>query len=188
MWSSTELRRTPAPGGKPLALLVLAVILSLGVGPCGYERAGSNRSWPANIHSIAVPAFRNSSLRYRVEQRFTRAVMDEILRRGRRLEVTSRPEDADAVLLGDVRRVDIGGALLDPTGRTRVFQIAITLSVLLREQPTQKILFEKSDYTFRGEYELPDGPSSLFDEEGPAVDRLARDFAHSLITTLLEGG
>lgn len=167
---------------------MLLLSLALGAGPCGYQRAGTGASLPAHIRVIAVPAFRNTSLRYRVEQRFTKAVMDEILRRGRRLDVTSRPEGADAVLSGDVRRVDIGAALLDPAGRTRVFQIAIAVSVTFRDQKTNKVLFENSDYTFRGEYELPDGPASLYDEEGPAVDRLARDFAQSLISTLLEGG
>ncbi len=172
---------------SPVPVWSLFVLLTFWVGPCGYRRAGTGASLPSNIHVIAVPAFKNASLRYRVEQRFTQAVMDEILRRGRRLEVTSKSDGADAVLLGDVRRVDIGGALLDPTGRTRVFQIAITVSVAFKDLKTNRVLFENPAYTFRGEYELPDGPASLFDEEGPAVDRLARDFAQSLIATLLEG-
>lgn len=170
-----------------LALTFVLLIVNLGLGPCGYRRAGTGASLPSNIHIIAVPAFKNTSLRFRVEQRFTRAVMDEILHRGRRLQVTSNPDAADAVLHGDVKSVDIGGALLDPAGRTRVFQIAITVSVVFRDQKTRETLFEDPAYTFRGEYELPDGPASLFDEEGPAVDRLARDFAQSLISTLLEG-
>jgi hypothetical protein len=40
---------------------------------------------------------------------------------------------------------------------------------------------------FEGEYELSDDPQSFFNEENPAVDRIAREFAQTIITTNLEG-
>jgi len=171
----------------PKTLLVILALLSLAAGPCGYRRAGTGESLPAHIHSIAVPAFQNASLRYKVEQRFTQAVMEEILKRGRRLTVTSEPQRADAVLNGNIKSFGIAGVLLDNSGRTRVFQITITTSVTLRDQKTQQILFDQPNFTFRGEYELAEASASLFNEEDPAVDRIAREFAQSLISTMLEG-
>ncbi len=168
-------------------LLLLLAALSLAAGPCGYHRAGTEGSLPKDVHVIAVPAFKNTSLRYRVEQRFTEAVMNEILRRHRRLTVTSAPEHADVVLRGDIKGFDVAGVLLDDTGRTRVFQVTITIGVTLRDRRTNRLLFDQPDFVFRGEYELPEGPATLFNEEDPAVDRIAREFARSLITTLLEG-
>ena len=61
--------------------VVFALALSMIVDVCGYKRAGKGNSLPANIKTIAIPVFQNSSLKYRVEQRFTQAVIDEILKR-----------------------------------------------------------------------------------------------------------
>ncbi len=171
----------------PKTLLLCLAILCLAAGPCGYRRAGTGESLPEHIHTIAVPAFQNTSLRYKVEQRFTQAVMEEILRRGRRLTVTSEPRSADAVLNGNIKGFGIAGVLLDNSGRTRVFQITVTTGVTLRDQRTQQILFDQPNFVFRGEYELAEETSSLFNEEDPAVDRIAREFAQSLISTILEG-
>ena len=65
---------------KPV-LFAIAIALMFDV--CGYKQAGKGKSLPANIKTIAVPVFQNSSLKYRVEQRFTQAVADEILKRAR---------------------------------------------------------------------------------------------------------
>lgn len=176
------------PADMLKTLLVLVTLVNVAAGPCGYRRAGTGQSLPAHIRRIAVPAFHNASLRYKVEQRFTQAVMEEILRRGRRLTVTSDPQGADAVLNGTIKSFSIAGVLLDSSGRTRVFQITVTANVTLRDQKTQQILFDQPDFTFRGEYELAEDPASLFHEEDPAVDRIAREFAQSLISTILEGG
>lgn len=170
---------------KPILLFLVA--LGLAAGPCGYRRAGIGESLPDHIHTIAVPAFHNASLRYKVEQRFTQAVMDEILKRGRRLTVTSEPQGADAVLTGNIKNFGVAGVVLDESGRTRVFQITVTIGVTLRDQKSQQVLFDQPDFTFRGEYELPEDPASLFNEEDPAVDRVAREFAQSLVSTILEG-
>ena len=83
---------------------VVVLGLSLMLVSCGYHPVKTGSSLPPYIKTIAIPTFRNSSLSYRVEQRFTLAVMEEMLRRGRRLDVTSNPEGADAVLTGDIRR------------------------------------------------------------------------------------
>ncbi|HEY7913558.1 MAG TPA: hypothetical protein VIG62_16715, partial [Blastocatellia bacterium] len=57
----------------------------------------------------------------------------------------------------------------------------------LRDRRTRKILYQNSRMTFESEYELSDDPQSFFNEENPAVDRIAREFAQSLISTILEG-
>jgi outer membrane lipopolysaccharide assembly protein LptE/RlpB len=154
---------------------------------CGYRAGGTGAGLPKHIRTIAVPAFQNASLQYRVEQRFTRAVMDELLRRGRRIRVTSNPQGADAILAGNVRSFSQGAGILDQTGRVRVYQITIVVGITLRDQTTNKTLFDNQNFVFRGEYELPEGPESLYDEEGPAVDRIAREFARSLVSIILEG-
>jgi hypothetical protein len=169
---------------KPM-LFALALALMFDV--CGYKPAGKGKSLPANIKTIAIPVFQNSSLKYRVEQRFTQAVIDEVLKRARALRVTTTPEDADAVLSGDIRSFRAAGSLLDDLGRTRVWDVRIVLSVTVRDQRSHKILYQNPRIAFDGEYELSDDPQSFFNEENPAVDRIAKDFAQTIISTILEG-
>src|SRR5438034_10242676 len=107
--------------------LLFALSLSMTVGVCGYKRAGQGKSLPANIKTIAVPVFENSSLKYRVEQRFTQAVIDEILKRARALHVVTNQENADAVLNGDIRNFHTSGSILDDRGRTRVWDVRIII-------------------------------------------------------------
>lgn len=167
--------------------ILLAVILSLSVDVCGYKQAGKGKSLPADIKTIAVPVFQNTSLKYRVEQRFTTAVMEEILKRARGLRVTTDAEDADAVLSGDIRSFRAVGTILDAQGRTRSWNLTIIASVTVRDQRTRKILYNNPRMSFQGEYQLSDDPQSFFNEENPAVERIARDFAQALISAIMEG-
>jgi hypothetical protein len=167
--------------------IILGGILSLVllVGPCGYRRA--RLSLPDHIRTLAIPAFRNESMQYRVEHRFTQAVIEEFLRRTRRVRITADPQHADAVLIGDIRALTHRGVVLDQTGRVRVYEIAVTVGITLHDRTRNTILFEHPRFVFRGEYEIPEGPESLFAEEGPALDRIAREFARSVVSLILSG-
>ena len=167
--------------------ILFAVVLSLVVDVCGYKPAGKGRSLPPEIKVLAVPIFQNSSLKYRIEQRFTKAVIEEILKRACGIHVTTNPDGADAVLNGDIRSFRAPGSILDQQGRTRVWDVRIVVAVTLRDTNTRKILYQNSRLSFEGEYELSDDPQSFFNEENPAVERIAKDFAQSLISAILEG-
>ncbi|GEM_PF-292997 len=169
---------------KPVLLLVVVIMLA---DVCGYKRAGKGDALPKDIKILAVPIFQNSSLKYRVEGRFTQAVMDEILKRARALHVTTNTDGADATLTGDIRSFRAGGTILDQQGRTRVWSLRIILSVTIRDNNTRKILYQNPRLIFEGEYELSDAPESFFNEENGAVDRIAKDFAQTIVSTILEG-
>jgi hypothetical protein len=152
-----------------------------------YKPAGRGDNLPKHIKTLAIPAFQNPSLRYKVEQRFTGAMIDEALRRARSLKIVSTAEDADAVMLGTIRNFVFRPVLIDDQGRARLFEVTIVLSMTVRDQTRNKIIFDNQNYVFRGEYEISVDPKNFFNEEGPATDRLARDFAKSVMTTILEG-
>jgi hypothetical protein len=152
-----------------------------------YTPAGRGDGLPKHIKTLAIPPFQNPSLRYKVEQRFTSAVIDEAIRRARSLNVVSTPQGADAVMIGAIKYFSFRPVLLDDLGRARLFEITIYVSVTVRDQTKNKIIFDNQNYVFRGEYEITGDPTTFFNEEGPATDRLARDFAKSVISTILEG-
>ena len=168
-----------------LALLFLLVFV-FGFKDC-YQQVGKGEALPKHIQTIAIPPFQNPSLRYKVEQRITTAMIDEVLRRQRALQVVSKPEGADAVMLGTIKQFNYRGTLLDDFGRARIFEVQIIAGITVKDQTKNKVLFDNQNYVFKTEYEVTGDPNNFFNEEGPAVARLARDFAKSVLTTLLEG-
>lgn len=167
-------------------ILVAILLLTCSFKEC-YKQAGKGEALPSHIKTIAIPPFQNPSLRYKVEQRFTSAMIDEVLRRQRALQVVSKAEGADAVVLGTIKQFAYRGVLLDDFGRARVFEITVVAGITIKDQTKNKVLYDNQNYVFKTEYEITGDPNTFFNEEGPAVERLARDFAKSVLTMVLEG-
>lgn len=144
---------------------------------------------PSEIKTVAVPAFKfeATGLRYRVESRFTDAVSREIIRRGKGLKVQGTLQGADAVVEGNIRDFTFGGVLLDREGRARVYEVTITSAVTIRDLRANKVLYDNQNFVFRDSFEFSDDPRSFFNEEDPAVERIARAFAESVVSTLVNG-
>jgi hypothetical protein len=144
---------------------------------------------PRDIKRIAVPIFQFESkgLRYRVENRFTDAVSMEIIKKGRGIKVQGDISGADAVVEGTIRDFSFSGVLLDRDGRARVYEITVVAAVTVRDLRTRKILYDNQNFLFRDNFEFTDDPRSFFSEEDPAVDRMARAFAESVVSTIVNG-
>ncbi len=144
---------------------------------------------PKNIKKIAVPAFQFevSGARYRVESRFTEAVSKEIIKRGRGLKVQSTRDGADAAIEGTIRNFIFSGVLLDREGRARVYEVTIVAAVTVRDLKENKILYDNQNFVFRDSFEFTDDPRSFFNEEDPAVERMSRAFAESVVSTIING-
>ena len=149
----------------------------------------TNSGLPANIKKVAVPAFQFEArgLRYRVESRFTEAVSKEIIRRGRGLKVQGSRDGADAVIEGTIRDFNFTGVLLDRDGRARIYEVTIVVAVTVRDLQENKILFDNQNFIFRDSFEFSEDPRSFFNEEDPAVERMARAFAESVVSTIVNG-
>nr|MBA3440610.1 hypothetical protein [Pyrinomonadaceae bacterium] len=48
-------------------------------------------------------------------------------------------------------------------------------------------LYDNQNYVFRDSFEFANDPRAFFNEEDPAVQRIARRFAENLISTLVIG-
>jgi hypothetical protein len=149
----------------------------------------TNSGLPRHIRTVAVPAFQFEprALRYRVESRFTEAVMREIIRRGNGLKVTASRLGADAVLEGTIRDFHFSGVLLDSEGRARVYEVTVVTAVTIRDIRENKILYDNQNFVFRDSFEFTSDPRSFFNEEDPAVERMARAFAESAVSAFVNG-
>lgn len=149
----------------------------------------TNSGLPRHIRTVAVPAFQFEArgLRYRVESRFTDAVVREIIRRGNGLKVQGSRLGADAVLEGTIRDFGFSGVLLDSEGRARVYEVTIVTAVTIRDLRENKILYDNQNFIFRDSFEFSSDPRSFFNEEDPAVERMARAFAESAVSAFVNG-
>ena len=167
--------------------LPLVVLLVSGFTEC--YKPVSKTQLPPHIKTVAVPAFQlgPEGLRFKIEQRFTEAVMNELIRRGHGLRVQSEREGADAVIDGVIKSFTFSGVLLDDKGRARIFEVTIAAAVTVRDQHENRVLYDNQNFIFRGEYEFANDPRNFFNEEDPAVMRMARSFAESIVSTLVNG-
>lgn len=170
-----------------LLLFLLSVALLSGFTDC--YKPVTNSGLPKHIKTVAVPAFQLEArgLRYKVETRFTDAVTREILRRGNGLKVQSSRTGADAVLEGTIRDFTFSGVLLDKEGRARVYEVTIVTAVTIRDLKENTILYDNQNFIFRDSFEFSSDPRSFFNEEDPAVERMARAFAESAVSAFING-
>ena len=168
------------------AILFLFVVVS-GFTEC--YKPVTDSGLPKNVKKIAVPAFQFEvqGARYRVESRFTDAVSREIIKRGRGLKVQGTREGADAAVEGTIRNFIFSGVLLDREGRARVYEVTIVAAVTIRDLRENKILYDNQNFIFRDSFEFSQDPNTFFNEEDPAVERIARSFAESVVSTIVNG-
>jgi len=165
------------------ALAACSVLLAVA---CGYQVAGTASRLPPDIKTIAIPVFTNKSTHFRIEQKVAAAVTREFIDRTR-FRVTPDPAGADAELKGTIISVRSGVLTYDPTtGRATSFQIQVTADVELIDLHTKKVVFSNPHYLFREQYQVSQYAPALFEESEPALNRLSRDFAHTLVTDIIE--
>jgi outer membrane lipopolysaccharide assembly protein LptE/RlpB len=153
---------------------------------CGYHVAGHSARLPQNLHVLAVPMFVNQTQTYRVEQILTRDVVREFLDRTHYRVVNNSGEAADATLKATVLSAQTAPLTYDPqTGRISSALVTVSLKVSLVERDG-RVLFDNPNYTFREQYQVSREVTSFFAEETPALQRMARDFARTLVSDVLE--
>jgi hypothetical protein len=168
-------------------LLAIAICISLLGSGCGYHTAGHNLALPQNVRTIAVPGFVSQTQTFRIEQLLTTAVVREFNTRTQFQIIHEARPDADAVLKGVVTSASATPLAYDSkTGRAASMLVTVSMQVTLTDRDG-KVLFQNPSYLFHEQYELSRDLSSFFEEDSPAMDRLSRDFARTLVGNILEG-
>ena len=183
--------RLAARRWQPAATIFFSLGLLSG---CGYRVAGHNDALPKTIHVIAVPALENKTTSYRIEQRLTAATIHEFLA-ATPYKIVSSDSGADAILRGRVLSVEAVPLLFVTTpatatepSTTRATTMLVTMKcdVTLTESTSERILYHNENFVFRNQYEISADVKSFFEEQDPALDRMAQDFARRLVAAVRE--
>jgi outer membrane lipopolysaccharide assembly protein LptE/RlpB len=165
---------------------VLAIAVVLASAGCGYHTAGTKVDLPQNIRTIAIPGFVSQSQTFRIEQLLTEAVVREFNARTQYRVIHESKGDADAVLKATVLSASATPLAYDSqTGRAASALVTVSIQVTLTDRQG-KMLFDNPSYLFHDQYEISHDLRSFFEEDSPAVDRLSRDLARTLVANILE--
>jgi len=171
-----------------LAFATLALVPQAG---CGYSLAGRGSFLPEYIRTIAVPQFTNSSTVYDVERRVTERVHAELIGRGRyTVEPTQRP-GVDAVLTGVISSITVVPVAFNQQQQASRYVLTLTAQIEFKDLKTDKVLWRNPAMQFREEFEPTTGgvvadAADYFGQDTNALDRIATEFARSVVSALLE--
>lgn len=169
----------------------LGFVLGVMSSGCGYSLAGRGNFLPDYIAVIAVPTFENQTDRVAIEELFTRKVVEEFTSRGK-YRIQPEPAGADAVLNGTVLSFNAapsalaGGQVAQNAGQASTYTIVVRTRVEFEDLVQDEVLWSNPGFQFRDDYEVGENPEEFFDQEGLALERLAEEFAKSLVSSILE--
>jgi len=166
---------------RPLILLLLTPLAG-----CGYHQAGSATHIPASAHTLAVPIFATKVQAFHTEMLFTQAVIRELNTRTKYRILNSESQDADATLHGTILSQTVAPLTYDATtGQSSSYLVNITAKVILTGRDGH-VLYRNDAVNFREQYQSTQDLSGFIQEDSPAVGRVARDFAHGIVSDMLE--
>ena len=168
---------------KPRFLTLLLLTTLTG---CGYHQAGSATHIPANVRTLAVPIFTTRAQAFHTEMAFTQATIRELNTRTKYRIVNSDTADADAILTGTILSQTVAPLTYDATtGQSSSYLLSITAKVVLTARDGH-VLYRNDAILYREQYQSTQDLSGFIQEDSAAVRRVARDFAQSLVSDMLQ--
>ncbi len=171
-----------------LALVVLAAAIA--ASSCGYTLAGRGSFLPASIKTIGVPAFVNHTPYLEIGETLTQSVRTELIGRGK-YKVLPQDTGVDAVLKAEVTNISLSPTGFDDNQQASRYAITVNVSVQLVQASDNKVLWQNPAQVFREEYQLASTAGTInaadfFGQSSNAVERMATDFARSIVSAILE--
>lgn len=167
---------------------VVAGLLIVGLTGCGYALVGRGASVPEDVRAVYLAPLENRTTRPQVEQFLTRALADELVTR-KRFSLLASAEGANAQIDGAVLAFDVNPVTFDANGRATEYEIVITAQVRFARvgAETEDVLWKNDRYQFRQSYPVEVSEAQYFDRENLAIEEVAKDFAQTMVSDLLEG-
>lgn len=169
-----------------MVLRSLTILLLLPLAGCGYHTAGSATHIPRNVRTLAVPIFATRTQAFHTEMAFTQATIRELNTRTKYRIINSNSVDAGATLHGTILSQTVAPLTYDATsGQSSSYLVTITAKVLLTGHDG-RTLYRNDAIVFHEQYQSTQDLNGFIQEDTAAVNRVARDFAQSLVSDMLE--
>ena len=171
-------------------LVVPMVLLSLASASCGYTLAGRGSFLPPTIKTIGIPDFTNHTPYYEVGQTLSQRVRTEFIGRGK-YKVLPQASGVDAVLRAQINSISLTPTAFNSSQQATRYAITVSLGIQLVQTSDDQVLWQNQNQIFREEYQLASGggvldPATFFGQSSNAFDRMASDFAQTVVSAILE--
>jgi outer membrane lipopolysaccharide assembly protein LptE/RlpB len=162
--------------------LAAAALVAAGVlAGCGYTFQGT---LPPHIRTVAVPMFVNRTPQPAVESVITRAVVDAFATNGR-LRVV-RPEEADAILEGEVVSYAVGPIAVNPSLLVQQYRLGVTLNLRMRDVRRNEVLFQIANYSEQADFPVAGSVAQTLSVEAGALQQAATQIGWAVVSLALD--
>jgi outer membrane lipopolysaccharide assembly protein LptE/RlpB len=165
--------------GRALALGL--ALLAVDLAGCGYSFRGN---LPDHIKTVAVPVFTNKTAEPAVATFLTSAVVEALSSNGR-LRVV-KPEDADAILDGEVVGYNVQSIAFDNQANVRQYRLVVTMNLRLRDVRRSSILFEQQGLKEKADFQVLGAVSQTISAEEGAVRTAALEIGRAIVSLTID--
>jgi hypothetical protein len=182
---------------RPRGPRVLALVLALGFWPlaasgCGYSLAGRGQFLPDYIRLVGIPACINQgSSIFNLDNVLTEQLQREFASHGNyRTEPSTT--GVDAVLTCAIRSTTFLPTAFTQGNQASRYAFVITAAIDFRDLKADKVLWSNPSLQVREEYDVATGSqanpdqTAFFGQDQNALQRMARTFARTVVTSVLE--
>ena len=134
--------------------------------------------------------FVNNTPVFEIEQKITAKVQAELIGRGR-YEVKPDRQSVDAVLLGEIQAVSLAPAAFNDQQQATRYALTIVAKLEFRDVKSDKVLwanpalaFSEQDHVATTQTALD--PNAFLGQNANAMERLASEFARTIVSAILE--
>ena len=140
---------------------------------------------------FVIRLFEIYSVVFEVEQVLTQEIRESFIGRGS-YRVQTEPIGAEATLTGIINAVTITPASFNADQQASRYIFTLTAAIEFRDLTTDEVVWDNAALIFSDEYEVASGAgsvdnvSSFFGQRSNAVERIATDFAATVVSSILE--
>lgn len=141
---------------------------------CTYSFSGVS----SGIGSMAIPIFENESLKYGLEETFTRAVTDAFIE-DNRIKIEDQ-KAADSVLKITIKSFERIPYSYDESENVKEYKISISANILLQEKESEEEIYSANNFSEWATYY----PETEVEEDG--IEKVAKEFSEKILRNILE--
>jgi outer membrane lipopolysaccharide assembly protein LptE/RlpB len=150
---------------------------------CGYHLSGFGSQIPDHIKSIFIPNFKNLTSLFRAEQFATFAIREEFIRRSR-LKLVEDISESDSSLEGEISSFEVKPLSITQAAQSNLYTLSIRLNVKFIDLKNNRIIYEGKGISYSKQYQIDAG--DFFTQESDAIEKIADEFATSIVSIILE--
>ena len=152
---------------------------------CGYRLARPSNPLIENIHTIAIPYFKNDTFEPELETLFTHSFVDEFVE-SRRLQVVG-VEEAEVILRGHILQFREETLAYNIEGKAFEYRMIITMDVILEDRLTGKVVWKRNKIIHGEEYSVGNSIVATETAKRRKIKIFAEDIAERVHDSIMQG-